>query len=220
MVGANRAAPGAIEDRLDRGHFDAVAAVVLGAIEGVVGLRQQHGEVGDGVLTDHDADTHRAFDRPAVDLARGRGEASTDLFGDDLRPLARGVDQQCGEFLAAETAEQVHATDAARRHVGKNLQHAVADGVAEPVVDRFEMVEIEQHHRGRLRIVRLPGQLGFAVLQEARRLASPVSGSISAAVLWPCSPRSFAIASRMKAVAMVNSSASRLSTVSQTLANT
>ena len=48
----------------------------------------------------------------------------------------------------------------------------------------------------------------------------PVSGSTSAAVLWRNSVRSFAIASRMKAIAMVNSSASKLSTVSQTLSNT
>ena len=48
----------------------------------------------------------------------------------------------------------------------------------------------------------------------------PVRGSISAAVLWRCSVRSFAIASRMKAIAMVNSSASKLSTVIQTLSNT
>ena len=48
----------------------------------------------------------------------------------------------------------------------------------------------------------------------------PVSGSISAAVLWRCSVRSLAMASRMKAIAMVNSSASKLSTVSHTLSNT
>ena len=53
--------------------------------------------------------------------------------------------------------------------------------------------------------------------RKARRLAMPVSGSTMAAVLWRCSVRSFAMASRMKAMAIVNSSASKLSTVSQTL---
>jgi len=38
-----------------------------------------------------------------------------------------------------------------------------------------------------------------------------------AAVRWRSSVRSFAIASRMKAIEIVNSSASKLSTVSQTL---
>ena len=48
----------------------------------------------------------------------------------------------------------------------------------------------------------------------------PVSGSTIAAVLCRYSVRSLAIASRMKAIAMVNSSASKLSTVSHTLSNT
>ena len=48
----------------------------------------------------------------------------------------------------------------------------------------------------------------------------PVSGSTRAAVLWRCSVRSLAIASRMNAIEMVNSSASKLSTVSHTLSNT
>ena len=48
----------------------------------------------------------------------------------------------------------------------------------------------------------------------------PVSGSTRAAVLCRNSVRSFAIASRIKAIAMVNSNASKLSTVSQTLSNT
>ena len=56
--------------------------------------------------------------------------------------------------------------------------------------------------------------------RKARRLEMPVSGSISAAVLWRCSVRSFAIASRMKAIEIVNSSASKLSTVIHTLSNT
>ena len=47
----------------------------------------------------------------------------------------------------------------------------------------------------------------------------PVKGSIIAAVLWRCSARSFAIASRMKAIEMVNNSASKLSTESHTLPN-
>ena len=47
----------------------------------------------------------------------------------------------------------------------------------------------------------------------------PVSGSIIAAVRWRNSVRSFAIASRMKAIEIVNNSASKLSTVSHTLSN-
>src|SRR5216683_1271460 len=56
--------------------------------------------------------------------------------------------------------------------------------------------------------------------RNERRLAMPVSGSTMAAVRWRNSVRSLAIASRMNAIAMVNSSASKLSTVSHTLSNT
>ena len=52
---------------------------------------------------------------------------------------------------------------------------------------------------------------------KARRLEMPVSGSTMAAVRWRSSVRSLAMASRMKAIEMVNSSASKLSTVSHTL---
>ena len=48
----------------------------------------------------------------------------------------------------------------------------------------------------------------------------PVSGSTRAAVRWRNSVRSFAIASRMNAIEIVNSSASKLSTVNHTLPNT
>ena len=87
-------------------------------------------------------------------------------FGDRQRAIARGVDQQGGEFLTAEPAEQIDAAHAIAGHFGEHLQHAIADGVAEAVVDRFEIVEIEQHHRHRTRIGRLPLELHFAVLQE------------------------------------------------------
>jgi len=50
-------------------------------------------------------------------------------------------------------------------------------------------------------------------------LSRPVSGSVIAAVLWRNSVRSFDIASRMKAVAMVIRKASRLSTLSHAFAS-
>ena len=86
------AAPGAIEDELDRSDLDAIAAGVLGAIKRVIGLRQQRREVEHGVVADHDADAYGGDDRPAVDFAGGLGERSADLLGNGQRPLARRVD--------------------------------------------------------------------------------------------------------------------------------
>ncbi len=44
--------------------------------------------------------------------------------------------------------------------------------MAEAIVDRFEIVEIEQHDRNRARIGRLPAQLSFAVLQEGAAIGN------------------------------------------------
>ena len=126
-----------------------------------------------------------------------------------------------GELLAAEPADQIVGAELGTGGFGENLQHVVADGMAEAIVDRLEVVEIGEQHRDRQRpsaSCRLLSAITSS--RKARRLAMPVSGSISAAVLWRSSVRSFAIASRMKAMAMVNSSASKLSTVSHTLSNT
>ena len=68
--------------------------------------------------------------------------------------------------------------------------------------------------------VGLPLQLRFTVLQERAAVGDAGQRIDRAAVLCRCSVRSFAIASRMKAIEIVNSSASKLSTVSQTLSNT
>ena len=57
----------------------------------------------------HDADAHGGDDGPPLDFAGHVGKRRADLFGDGQRPLARGVEQHRGEFLAAQTAEQVDA---------------------------------------------------------------------------------------------------------------
>ena len=92
------------------------------------------------------------------------------------RALAGGVVQERRELFAAQAAEQVDAAQAAARHFGKDLQHAVADGVAVAVVDRFEIIEIEQHHRGRARIVDLALEVLLAFLQERAAIGDAGQG--------------------------------------------
>ena len=101
---------------------------------------------------------------------------TADLLGDRQRALARGVVQKCRELFAAQAAEQVDAAQAAARHFGEDLQHAVADGVAVAVVDRFEIIEIEQHHRGRARIVDLAPEVLLAFLQERAAIGDAGQG--------------------------------------------
>ena len=183
------AALGAIENEFDRGNLDPVAAGVLGAIERVIGLREQRREVENGVMAYHDADAHRRGHRPAFDIARSGGKARADVLADRHGALASRIEQEGCEFLVAE-AEEIHAAHAATRLLGENFQHAIADRMTEAVVDRFEVVEVERHHRNRPRISRLPLELGFAVLQEGAAVGDTGERIDERGVLWRYSVRS------------------------------
>src|SRR6202521_4759860 len=88
-----RAAPGAIEDQLDRSDLDADAAGVFGAVERMIGQRQHRRKVEHAVMADHDADAHGGSDRPAVDFACGARKTRAGLLGDGHGPLARRIAQ-------------------------------------------------------------------------------------------------------------------------------
>ena len=77
-----------------------------------------------------------------------------------------GVGQHHGEFLAAEPADQIGLAQTRARGLGEDLQHLVADRVAEAVVDRLEMIEIDQQHGDRAVARDLLLQQRLGVLQE------------------------------------------------------
>ncbi len=54
--------------------------------------------------------------------------------------------QQNRKLVAAETRHGVAFAHTARQSLGDRLQHSIACGVAERVVDGFEAIEIEQEH--------------------------------------------------------------------------
>ena len=54
---------------------------------------------------------------------------------------------QQGELVAAEPGQEIGLARQCRRGAADGLQHLVADGVAERVVDRLEVVEIDAEHR-------------------------------------------------------------------------
>ncbi len=72
---------------------------------------------------------------------------------DDLRGL--GLDfldrlhilQQHREFIAAETGEHAIVADRRVQAIGDALQHAVPEVVAQRVVDRFEVVHVQEQQR-------------------------------------------------------------------------
>ncbi len=66
-----------------------------------------------------------------------------------LRLVERPQEQR--ELVAAEPGDQIGLARASpQRRADASHQHLVADGVAERVVDRLEVVEIDAEHRDRL----------------------------------------------------------------------
>src|ERR1051326_9630639 len=84
-------APDAVEYELDRGNLDTIAAVVLGAVERMVGLCQQRRKIEHRIVADADADAPRGDHLPTVDLTGRRGKTRTDLFGNGERAVAAGA---------------------------------------------------------------------------------------------------------------------------------
>lgn len=78
--------------------------------------------------------------------------AAWDALGHRHRLVAAGVVEHGGELLAAESAEQIGRAHRLARGFREDLQHTIAERVSEAVVDRFEMIEVDQQHRGRTRV--------------------------------------------------------------------
>ena len=95
--------------------------------------------------------------------------------GDDASASAvGGVRQQDGELVAAQPGHQRRRAAApSRSRSADRDEQLVADGVAEPVVDRLEVVEVEQRH---LRPRRRASRAGSRC-SNRRRLARPVRSS-------------------------------------------
>jgi len=123
-------------------------------------------------------------------------QAGEDLLGHVNRAVQRhfAADprlQEQGELVTAHARHGVvfgHATEQAGSHL---LEHAVAGGVAQGVVDRFEAVEVEehQHHPRLLPFGRL--QRGVQAVLEQRAVGQVGQGRRNrpgggCAVRWPC----------------------------------
>ena len=95
-------------------------------------------------------------------------------------PAAPGDDR---ELVAADARQAVAVADDLHAGVGHGAQDGVAGRMAELVVDRLEVVEVEEHQRGRA-----PSAVARAsASSKLRRLNSPVSGSRSAMPRWTAS---------------------------------
>ena len=63
------------------------------------------------------------------------------------RLIGVGVRKQDGELVAAEPRHGVPVAHAVAQHARRGLQDAVTGAMAVEVVDRLEVVEVEQHDR-------------------------------------------------------------------------
>jgi hypothetical protein len=122
------------------------AAVLLGAIEGDVGVAQDL--LGRRLLApahDHDAGRGRHDHAPAVQLDR-LGERGQQVARHLARRVGRGAAlEQDGELVAAEPRGGVAGREPLGQPPRADPQQLVAGGVAERVVDLAEVVEVDEH---------------------------------------------------------------------------
>lgn len=124
----------------------AVAAALLAARQGGVGALEQDGAViaVERVNGNADAGADDALGLP--DLKRS-GQRREHFPGHRLGiPAGDQVGQNDHELVTAEASEGVGLPQAGFQPPRCLLQHVIADGEAEGVVDHPEVVEVEQHH--------------------------------------------------------------------------
>src|SRR3954468_13700702 len=151
-----------------------VLALPLGFVERIVGgLEQRLGTpgVGEGGHPETRGDRH-------LDTAAGRDPATFDrgprALGETHTALGIGAAEDERELLAAPAAGSVALAPRLAEGTGELLQHDVADGVAEPVVDELEVVEVREHEAcaaaeaSRARELRAQRRLDAAAVREAR----------------------------------------------------
>jgi hypothetical protein len=136
------AIPGSIPRMIDR---NAIAAGLFRPVERPVGAAQERGGGVPGAFGK--SARNRDGNGMAVRLhgkaiARNRRAYS---FRDLKSPAKTGAGHDNDEFVAAKPAQEIGFADDLFRASGEAFQNAISGGVAMPIVDRFETVEIENH---------------------------------------------------------------------------
>ena len=67
-----------------------------------------------------------------------------ETLGHGERRFGAGVGEEHSEFLAADAPEEVARAQHLDGALGEDLEHAVADMMAVPVIDALEMIEIDE----------------------------------------------------------------------------
>ncbi len=119
------------------------AAVLLGFVERDVGLAQQVCRIGVGAARDGDADGGADMDLVAHQ-AEGLAELAEQALAEFLGGAeALDVEDDDGEFVAAQSRDGVDLADRVFEARGSLADQLVAAGMAERVVDRLEAIEVD-----------------------------------------------------------------------------
>ena len=113
---------------------------------------------------DRDADLLAGLDREPL-----AGDEVAELLGEDRALLDVRLGQQEHELLAAVAADGVRASEVVLDRLGDAAQDDVAGGVAVRVVDRLEVVDVDEGDRQRPLVAVRPLDLGEERGQERAR---------------------------------------------------
>src|SRR5262249_863509 len=124
----------------------AVAALMLGAIERRVRPSNEGIDLRDRVIAGTGADTDGGADCMVANFDACGFETGTNAFGDLARAFPAARNDRY-ELLAAKSADDVICARARAHDLTEQAENIVACSMAEAVIDRFEMVEIEHQRR-------------------------------------------------------------------------
>ena len=150
-----------------RVHREPVAAGLLGVVHRQVG-------VDDHVLGRHrrsveqrDAEAHGHRAPPAVELRGALADVVEQALAERLRLVLVGHREQHGALVAAEAGDRVGGAQALEQHAGHPDDQLVAGVVAERVVDRLEVVDVEHEQRAAGAVARHLGEVAADLELEA-----------------------------------------------------
>ena len=150
-----------------------VLALLLGAVHREVGVAQQVVGVDPVLGIDADAGARAQDDLVVVGPAR-LGEAVEKPARHERGVVGAGeVLHEHDELVTPDARDEVGAAGPGSQPLGHRLQDGVAGGVAEPVVDRLEAVEVEKDERTARPLASGAGERALQGVEEERAVGQP-----------------------------------------------
>ena len=170
----------AIED------FEAVAALLLGAVHGEIGIAEELFGRLMLAAAERDPKAGPGLDSLATEV-EGAAELGLDAPGDDAH-IFDGADlvQQKGKLVAREAGGCVLRPDGGREPAGDFDQQGIAGGVPAGIVDFLELVDIEEDDAAALLVAaRAAGHGELEAIEKKGAVGQAGQGVVERAVLEP-----------------------------------